>query len=870
MGVITSTTTVASALSYPVQSLVDRSPATGDLWSIVWATSTTFGIYRSTDAGASWSLSATVTRANVSTIGEMRIDQNGDHIHWSWMTNESSADKLYYKRIDIRSGTAAPAGDFLVATQPNGGVANAVYQSCGIWPQRNPNGTYALVLPVAFHTGTITGVNVYGVSVKAESDGFQTYMNPGIIQNQSQWAVAANDTNLTMSIDGEHNGDGIQTGTPNLWIAWQSIQTIYAVKLAWQGYNVGWSAPTSATTIALNRVSTLRDAAARWTSNVFTILSPNVSDQTKIDLMDRNQANTSTTTKTSPSHPQGVITSYMLSQNHVTGDPRVFAVGTSTAFTYYIDYARASNTWGSWTIAYATTAARTGMWGIRRSSAGTSAYEYYQQEGAGSPYTIRTVTLAVNYSPKAPTWVYGTAGGPAVNGAAFDVSTSLVLDWDFNDANAADTQGSYALSRQIGVAAVQYWRASDSTWQVAEVQNTSASTILTLTTGQWLGGGGAADPAHVYKVKTWDAGGLPSVYSDGLSLVPSTRVDPTLTHPTAAEVFITNTVTATWTITEQSAFRVTITSTASGLVVYDSGWLRDPGGASPTILSFQVPLQFADGFAGTLTLQSRNVEGLSSVVRSNTFSVDFVEPATPILTAVTAVPALGGINATVSQAAAAGTQPTTTALDVWRRKVVSIAAINSNPYFETNSSDWTASGGGTAARSTVQFHEGVASLLYTPPGAVAAPFAQSGLYAVTQGVTYEFRTWVRATTANKPIRLYLSWYDAGAALVSSTVRDLSPVVGTWIWGSVQGSPPGTATQVRVAVGPINTPAAGDTVYIDEAILMLGNTDAGIRIVSGAVSGSTYLDYRAVSGTNYEYQVVAYGLNGTHVAGPWLS
>jgi hypothetical protein len=873
MGVITAAPTVSSALSYNPQSLVDRSTATGDLWSMVWLTATTFGVYRSTDGGGSWSLSTTITRANVSAMGEFRIDQAGDHIHWVWLANESSFDRLYYKRIDIRSGTAVPGGDLLVAQNANGGVANAVYQTCGVWPQKNPDGTFALVVPVTFHTGTISGVNLYGVSLTTEASGFTTYVNPGIILNKSQYAVTANDTSLTLSIDAEHNGDGITTSTPNLWISWQAVQTLYAIKLSWQGYQTGWSAPTSATSIALNRVSTLRDGSARWTASLFSMLSPNTADQTKLDMFDRNQANTTTVSHTTPSHPQGVITAYMLSQNHVTGDPRLFAVGTSTAFPYYIDYARAGNAFGSWTIAYATTAPRNGQWGIRRSSVGTSAYEFYQQEGAASPYTVRTVTLPVNFAPTAPTWVYGGAGSPAVNGAAFDVSVSLVLDWQFNDANVADTQGSYALSRQIGAATIQYWRASDSTWQAAEVQNTSATTALTLTTAQWLGAGGATDPAHVYKVKTWDSAGLPSTYSDGLSIIPSTRVDPTLTHPTAAEVFTVSQITATWTISEQSAYRITVSNTVTGLTIHDSGWQRDPGGASPAVLSYTVPVNLSNSFAGSLTLQSRNVEGLPSVVRSNSFTVAFVEPVSPVIGALSAA-LVGGLTAGISvpmtQAAPTGAQPTTTGIDIYRRKVVSTAAINSNPYFETNANDWTAVGGGSVARSTAQFHEGAASLLYTPPGAVAAPFAQTGLYPVTQGVIYEARTWTRPTTANKPVRLYLSWYDVSSVLVSSTIRDFAAVAGVWMWGNVQGAPPSTATQVRVAVGLMNTPAATDTAFFDETILLLGNIDAGTRWFTNTVSGTTYTDFKTVTGVDYEYQAVAAGGNATTTAGPWKS
>lgn len=871
MATLTAASTQTAGLPYPPSTTIDQDPVSGDMYAMARTAASTVTFYRSTDHGGSWSSWAVVSRANLYDIGEMRVDAAGVNIHWSYLVSETlnsvTQDRLVYRRIGgVGTATSTVGGDVFVANSPNGGTPGSIFYTTGIFPYRNPDATYAIVVAATFH-GPNSGLNLYGVSITA--DYSQTYVNNGIILNRRQWYTAVNDTALTVAIDCEHNGDGVTAASPNLWLTWMAGTSVYAVKLSWQGYRTGWSAPTSATTIKTGATSN-RDCAGRWDGARFCMAVQNPSNNTQLIVMERNQSNTSTTTRTSPTHPTGNITSWAMAINHQTQDFRLYAAGTSTGVVYYVDYIRSTATWGSWTSANAT-APQTAAWGVARSTAYSWQYNYLAQTGAGSPWTVANSINTVNFAPTAPTWVYGTAGGATVNGQAMDVSASLVLDWTHNDPNPTDAQASFALQRQIGAAAVQYWRTSDSTWQASEVQNSSASSVITLTTGQWLGAGGAADAAHIYKVKTWDGGGLPSVYSTGLSIIPSARVDPTLTHPTAAEVFNAARVTATWTVTEQSAYRVTVTQTAGSVLMHDSGYLRDPGGASPSILSYTVPVDLPDGFAGTLTLQTKNVEGLVSVTRSNTFTIDFVEPVNPIVTAVVdAGLTAGGMNVTVAQAAATGTQPVTTAVDLWRRKVTSNAAVNANPHFETAVTDWTGTGG-TFVRDSTRAHSGTWSAKLTPTGGIAESYGITTGYAVTPGVTYEGRSWVWLTTANKPVKIALTWFDGSAVLISQSIRALTAVAGTWLFGSITDTAPVNAATVKLQVGLTGTAAATDTAWVDEATLLLGNTDLGIRVAAGLTLGAATLDWRAVGGVVYEYRAQAFAATtATNSYSPWVA
>lgn len=860
----TANTAFSMAYGYPPQTLMDVSPITGELWIMLRTTGTQMSIYKSTDQGVSWSSQGAVTRSNLQDLCAMRIDSNGENMHLVYFVSDT-LDRIYYKRIPIASGTASlTTGEVMVASGGNSTPQTFLY-GADIVPIAHPDGTYTIAMAVT-RRGSQSGPTLYAWNVKNDA-ARTTFQNNGIFVSTRSWLVSGDDSSITCTLDVEHNGDGITSANPNLWLAWQAFGNLYCVKATFQGYKTGWTTPSAKYTVATGRTA-VRDAPGRWDGERFLIASIRPSDTTKMDVFERPVSNTGASIlRTSTSHPVGAMDAKVLSTNHVTKDFRIFAVsGASTV--RYTDYLRASNTWTAWSQMSATVPV-SNEWGAKRTTAGTNQYDGYKLSGGGSPWTASNDIMSVNFAPTAPTWVTGTAGTVTFDGAAFDVSQSLLLDWTFNDPNTTDTQGSYAVSRQIGAGTVEYWRASDSTWQAAEVQNASATTQLTLTTGQWLGGGGAADPAHAYRVKTWDSGGLASAYSASLSVIPSTRVDPTISTPTPSQVLNSGVVEVTWTVTEQSAFRVEVINTATGVTVHDSGFIADPTPLTPAILDYTAPAVLDDGFTGQVKLTTRNAEGLQSNVITQLFSIDYVEPSAPIVTSLSDASGIfGAIDITLTQPAAVGTQPTTTRLDCYRRVVTSTTPTNANPYFETNATDWNNNGYATVARSTAQFHQGVASLLLTPNGSSATPKAQTAIYTTIAGARWEWRGWLRSTTANKTIRIYLEWCDGLGFPISASSRDITPVATTWIYASMSAGAPVGTEGVRMIVGQIGTPAAGDTLYADELVMIPANDDTGIRVGTTLTSGNGFLDSLVVSGVNYEYRGYAVGENGTSIYGPW--
>jgi len=635
-----------------------------DMWCMVKSsTANTYTIYRSTDGGVSWASYTSVVRASIIEIGSILTAGGAPpwFLYWVYRTNESSQDRIYMRRFDLTTGTWE--SERLVSVVGNGGVAGAVYQGMDIRVVVTPvSGTF-VVVAVGSKVGANVGCSLYGVYEYDYYDPNSFQVTQAIIGGTFEWWPEAGSGRVGPSLDLEHPGDGgggpAGYGvSPHLWLTFGSTK-LYAVKLAWNGN--GWSGPS--TPVLIREGITAQDAiVGRWDGERFLMAVPNptAGATSTVSVFERNRANSATIERTTPVHPTGVVRNCSLSYNPVTGDIRVYAVGTSTTVLYYVDFIRATGLWSSWTTVLATAVlgATGNNWGVRPGIAGDSKYDVYTAH-SGAPNTLTHTQQSLSFAPFAPTWVF------PVSGQAADVAIGQFLDWVFSDPDPADTQSAYALSRQIGAGALAYWRASDSTWQPAEVQNTSGTTNKILAAG-W---GVATDAVHTYKVKVWDQANVPSAYSDALALVPSTPVNPTITAPAPAAVITGDHVTITWTVAEQTAWRISLLTNPGAVLTYDTGWAPNnlvPG--TPTQLTFTVPYVLANGTGWTLQLTTRNNEGLASATQSVNFTVAYVPPATPTLVA-TPQPTLGVIRVVITNPAPGGGQPAVTTNDVYRRTV---------------------------------------------------------------------------------------------------------------------------------------------------------------------------------------------------------
>lgn len=549
------TTTNTTPFIYPATTLLDRSPTTGYLYALVKATTANqYDVYRSVDNGTNWSLLVSLTRTAIQEIGSIFIS-NTNQLYWCYRTNESSQDRIYFRQLDL--GTAAWTGEVLTGSPANGGVAGAVHTGMDLHVVITAVGTY-IAIGVGTVVGGLRGLTLYGVTINANGYAY----NNSIFTGTRQWLPVAGTGRISPSLDIEHTGDAKTAATPHLWCVFGRGE-LQIVKLSWTG--AGWSGPTTSTTLQ-SGLASHDSIAGRWDGTRHVSVVANPASTSTVLLVERDRANSTTTARTSPAHPTGVVRNTTVSYNQVSGDARVYAVGTSTSVLYYVDFIRATGLWSSWTsvLASAVLGANADNYGVRRSSYGNARYDVYSAI-SGAPNTLTHTQQTLSYAPNIPTWT-----GPT-NGAAADVNAPLPLTWAFTDPDTADSQTAYAVSRQIGAGALAYWRASDSTWQATEQKNTSTTNGLILPAA-W---GAGSDANHTYKVKVWDVSDTASGYSAGLVVVASVTVTPTITAPTVAQVLTSPTVNAVWTVAEQTAYRVrtmqTIAADAFGRTVAN-GW----------------------------------------------------------------------------------------------------------------------------------------------------------------------------------------------------------------------------------------------------------------------------------------------------------
>lgn len=881
------TTTNSSPFQYPSNTLVDRDNLTGYLWAMVKAsTADTYVLYRSTDGGSSWSLWLSTTRANVAELGSIWV--TNDHIlMWAYRTNESSQDRIYFRRVDLTASSPGWETEVLLGSPNNGGVAGSCHQGIDLVAVGTTTVTY-----VAVAVGTVLalqGVTCYGVTIPAYAS--PSYNN-SIFVGTGQW-LHSGTGRIDPSIDLEHTGDGKTSGTPNLWVA-HGRSSLHVVKLAWNG--AGWNGPSSDVTVT--SISARDYIAARWDGSRFVTAIPSGST---VVLYERDRANSATTTRTSPTHPQGVVRTATLSYNSVTGDPRVYAVGTSTGVLYYVDYVRTSATWTSWATvtASAILGANVDNHGVRRSSYGDAKFSVYTAV-SGSPNTLTYTAQSISYTPDTPTWASPTSG------TAQDVNAALVLDWVFSDADPADTQSAYAVSRQIGAGSLSYYRASDATWQATEQKNTSGTSAITLASG-WASG---SDSNYTFKAKVWDSADIASGYSAGLVLIPSVKVNPTISSPAVAAVLTASSVPVTWTVSEQTAYQLTLTPAD----VLDSfsrsatdSWSSADTGESYTLVGTAANFDIASG-VGTIqpgatssdriavvTADSgadRTVEvtakwaslPASGVLRagvvaryvdSSNFYIGEISISTAGVVTVQATKNVAGSKTVL----ATYTHPTAYVGGVnWRIRasvtgtailVKAWRAADSEPDWQVSTTDSSITTGtlaGVWARNETAVTTHVAS--YDTFSSVSLP------------VTYD-SGWVSSTATTATPSTVLS--NNTAWIVGLRTKNNEGLASEWAQAGVTVvyTPPATPTlafspnsttgwiEVRIT-NP--TPGGGQPALASQDLYRrtVGDTSSGTRIAATLSSGATVRDWTAVSGTNYEYQSAALGANGTSTTSAWTS
>jgi hypothetical protein len=840
------TTVNANPLIWPSTTLIDRSPLTGHLWAVVKASAAdTYEFRRSTNGGTSWSTVFSVVRGNVQEVGSILVPSDG-MIYWCFRTAEGGQDRIYFQRFYL--GPPLQVGpQILVASAGNEGVAGATYQGLDMQSAVRGDGVRYVVVAMGTTVGATHGVVLVGATISTRGvHAASTAMLTG-----TRWWFATGAGRITPSLEIEHVGDS-KTGAPaHLWVTWGRTD-VYIAKLAYS--NGAWQGPTSPVRINPVTLAAQDSIAGRWDGQRLLVATPDPSATDRVQILERNRANSRTTQRQTPAHPAGNVRNCSLSYDAKTGNIRVYAVGTSSAVLHFVDYNRAAGTWTAWAQVTATAILGTAAnnYSVRRSTAGNARYDVLTAH-AGSPNTIVSTHQVVAYPPDTPMWDTPAIG--VDNGAAANVTEPLNLQWTFTDPDPFDMQSAWALSRQVGSGAVQYLRASDNTWQPAEVKNNGMSIARPLPAGWGL----TSDAPHSYKVKVWDSTDNGSAYSNAMVVVPSGKVNPVITSPTASQVITQDRVTVTWTVAEQTAYRVRLKIFSE--TPYDSGW-RAGGDTSHT-----PDLALGNGFGYTAVVQTRNLEGLASDEVEVSFTVTFNEPAEASLTA-TPLPEAGVIRVAITNPAPAGSQPAVASQDVYRRPVTSPILLR-HDFESADLSGWGTPLAGTAVRSNARAKSGSWSYQLTADGTDIVSHVETVLIPCTVGTTYFADMWIANSAANRGTFAQIRWYNAGGAQIISSngLEERPPAVNVFDYRWVAAMAPTGATHMKVCA-VVAFPAAGEIIWVDDVRLRVNDSSNGVRVAAGLPANATFDDWRVVSGVEYEYRVQTRSVIGTTVGGVW--
>ncbi len=140
--------------------------------------------------------------------------------------------------------------------------------------------------------------------------------------------------------------------------------------------------------------------------------------------------------------------------------------------------------------------------------------------------------------------------------------------------------------------------------------------------------------------------------------------------------------------------------------------------------------------------------------------------------------------------------------------------MNSNPDFEENTSNWTPFGSSTFTRSTTYARSGYASGRLVS-NAASDPRVETGTYAVTVGVTYQYSGYLFSPIAlGTQVSVGINWFTSGFAYISTSQSFGTITAGSWLTISDVAVAPATAAYANLRFGFNGTPGAGAILYGD--------------------------------------------------------
>ena len=437
MPVQITTSPTATATAYSNQRKVDRCQ-NGVLWSTFYdASFVAIVAYYSTDNGATWTAAPGIGLSGSSyTANHSFFIDLDDYAHVVY--KDPGNGYIYYQRGTPNA--ARTAWTWSAATL----IANAAGSDYpDIIAHREGTGWKAHVV----HSLNAATSSVISTEVTITSGGAITTGTP-----TARWSRVAN-VNSYPSIDFNHTGDGktVAGSTPHLYAAWSAGATgagngIRFKKATYSGGAWTWGTERE---IDSTRYPTNTDS---WLTCMFdgtrVIIAGFTSPTGTGFVIDRDAADTTTTgasrTITPATFAHATAIWYGSATYDSAGNVYLFGVNTDEASGFrdlvYRVWNRASEVTGS-EVVIDTDVGATPYVTTKRGFS-SSKIEFVYTDGTSSPYPVMYDSIRVNQAPTAPTLVTPLDMGSASK------TGPVTFDWTFNDPDAGDAQGAYAIRRQ--------------------------------------------------------------------------------------------------------------------------------------------------------------------------------------------------------------------------------------------------------------------------------------------------------------------------------------------------------------------------------------------------------------------------------------
>lgn len=837
MGTVT-TTTNAGPLLYPGSTHLDVSPADNSLWVLSLNSSGNIELSRSTTNGAAWSVANTLVRANIQEA-TMYIPAGGVEIHVAYRTNESSQDRVYHRIYYIASNTWS--SELQVAFSGNGGSAGSILTGIDL-VVIGANGQEFVPIVVGIQGGGTFGAILVGVVVPY---GGTPASAPGMFSGPTSYRHSGSGR-VGPSIDMEHIGDGKTANVPHLWVTFGRTR-INMMSLGWTGW--GWTTPGSAFNM-VDPVPAQNSIRGLFDGRRYLAASVNNANTSTVTVWERHRSNTgSTTARTTPVHPAGVVRSCSLAYDYAANGHRVFAVGTSNNDLYFTTYDRGAGTYSAWSVVTGTDVLGSPPenYSVKRNTYHNGQYDALIAH-TGAPNTVVHYPVVPAVAPLAPTW-------QTADGQAWAASAGLPLDWTFNDL-PNDVQTAFALSRQIGTDPLEYWRASDGLWQSTEQKNVSSTTGVTLP-------GGYADRFDS-GVTGWTPTNGTFVASTAQARSGGTSALLTAVGGVAASVFTRTPEIPVSASTSYSTelWGLSIAGYSSLFISID--WYTAAHAYIST--SFNAPAALAAGVWGR-----RNFTATS--------------PATA---------AFARVGPTFGATPPNGTQWYIDDVSFGPTPTPWAAAADANHTYRVKTWDVTDLASPYSGPLAVIASEVVTPTIVTPtPAQVIAGDSVNVTWTVAEQTAYRVRLFAQPSGAV----VHDSGFIGSAVTLAYAVPYTLTDSGSWTVGLTTKNNDGLASAEQYqgfttdfvepalptlaftptpASGYIRVvitnpaPSGGQPIVLNQELWRrpVGDTSDGVRVALNLANNATYDDWRAVSGVAYEYRTRTRGVNGTSVYSTW--